>query len=460
MDLATTLLDSFAERFGRHPDRIALEELVAGGARRDVRLTWRDWHELSSRVARALLRDGVQPGEAVAILAGNRNIWPIAEVGVLMAGAVSVGVSPATPVAQVVEQLADCGAVAAIVDSTERLAMLMDARGELPGLQLIICEDGPSNGVRWWGEWLGDTMASAASRPCATPDDIAMLAYVTGPTGELRGARISHRYLMATATSVRTALGLSDADRSLGILPYSDLGERVFGLYTRILSGMASGHVERPEEVWSAACAFEPTVFSGLPGHFVELHESLLAHRGALGRDDRDRWDAAITLGSERAALRQIGRPVPDLLEARWRVATADCSAALSRLLGGHVRLATVRGPGLPAESAAYLDAAGLPVLATHGHVEHLCIAMHRPDDRDTTTVGPPMPGTELRISDDGELLVRRTELTFAGYHGKPNATRAAFTRDGLWLRTGDTAQIEPTGRVRVTGRHTRRGTT
>jgi len=105
MDEGTTLLDVFTARVSRHPDRLALEEIAAGGARRDVRLTWRDWHELSSRVARALLRDGVQSGDAVAIIAGNRNIWPIADVGVLMAGGVSVGVDPASPVAQIVARL-------------------------------------------------------------------------------------------------------------------------------------------------------------------------------------------------------------------------------------------------------------------------------------------------------------------------------------------------------------------
>src|SRR4051812_37449711 len=88
----TTMLDVFRDGAVRHPDRIALEELAAGGARRDARLTWREWHELSTRVARALLRDGVRSGDAVAIFAGNRNLWPIGELGILMAGAVSVAV--------------------------------------------------------------------------------------------------------------------------------------------------------------------------------------------------------------------------------------------------------------------------------------------------------------------------------------------------------------------------------
>ena len=453
MDAEPTILDVFAERVARHPDRIALEELAAGGARRDVRITWREWHELSSRVARALHRDGVQPGDTVAIIAGNRNIWPIADLGVLMAGAVSVGVYPTSPAAQLTQQLGDCGAVAAIVDSTEQLEKLLQARGELPALRLIVCEDGPSNGARWWGEWLGDAMAHGAPLPQATPDDVALLIYTSGSTGEPKGARITHRYISASAAAVRTVLGVGDADRSLSFLPYCHAGERIFGLYTRILCGMAAGHVAEQDRLWDAACAFEPTLFGGLPRYFEKLHESLLLHERALGGGERERWEAAISLGRERSALRRSGEPVPDLLEARWRVAAADCRAELARRLGGSARLATSGGATLPVEVADYLDAAGLTVLGAYGQTEHLCIAMHRPDAWDTGSVGPPMPGTEVRIADDGELLVRRNALTFAGYHARPNATREAFTADGLWLKTGDVAEIAANGRLRITGR-------
>ena len=92
-------------------------------------------------------------------------------------------------------------------------------------------------------------------------------------------------------------------------------------------------------------------------------------------------------------------------------------------------------------------------MLGAYGQSEHLCVAMHRPGAYDTVSVGPPMPGTEVRIADDGELQVRRSALTFAGYHGKPAATRDAFTEDGAWLKTGDLAELLPDGRLRITGR-------
>jgi long-chain acyl-CoA synthetase len=107
----------------------------------------------------------------------------------------------------------------------------------------------------------------------------------------------------------------------------------------------------------------------------------------------------------------------------------------------------------LPVEVADYLDAVGITVLGAYGQTEHLCVAFHRPDAYDTETVGPPMPGTTIRIDVDGEVLLERGPLTFDGYHGRPDATRDAFTADGNWLRTGDLGEITPNGRLRLTGR-------
>lgn len=459
MNHSTTILDVFADRVARHPDRIALEELAAGGAPRDVRLTWREWHELSSRVAAALVRDGVQPGESVAILAGNRNLWPIADVGVLMAGAVSVGACTSSPAWDIVRQLADCGAVAAIVDTMEQLTKLTEARGELPSLRLVVCDAGPSNGARWWGEWLGDAIAAGTPLPAATPDDVALLVYTSDPGAEPKGARLTHRYISACADSLRETLGLGDLDSSLSFLPYCHAGERIFGLYTRILCGMTTGHVTDRSLLRDAARTFEPTVFSASPGDFAALHASLLAHERALGGDDLERWRLGVALGRERSVFRRRGEAVPDILEARWRVASAPCRTELARMLGRNIRLAISDAPALPSEAADYLDAVGLTVLASYGSAEHLCVAMQRPDAHDAQSVGPPMPGTEVRIADDGELLVKRSALTFAGYHGRPAATREAFTPDGAWLKTGDMARFGDDGRLRISGRKTEAGT-
>jgi long-chain acyl-CoA synthetase len=441
-----TTLDVFRARVVRHPDRVALEDLEAGGARRDAKLSWREWHELSTRVARALIRDGVQRGDAVAILAGNRNLWPIAELGILMAGAVSVGVSGDG--AQIVRELGDSRAVAAIVDTTFNLQQLIPHRGELPDLRTVVCEDAASNGARWWGEWLDDSMATDTALPDVAPDDLALLVYTSSPAGDRRAARITHRGIAASAASARTVLDVGERDCAVSVIPYHDAEERMLGLHLRILGGLSVAHVADERMLWSVVGATEATVLIGRARHYEALHEAMVAHEQTLGAAERDAWRSAIGFGRERAALRRAGQPVPDAVEARWRVAMAGSRSARQKL-GATLRIATARGASLAANAAEYLAAMGMTIRGGYGPVEHLCATM-QPADGCSHDAGAPMPGTELGVAEDGELLVRRSALTFAGYHERAESTRDAFTRDGLWLRTGARGLLLPDGHLRL----------
>jgi long-chain acyl-CoA synthetase len=462
--MSGTMLDIFLDRARAFPDRVALEELQTGGTSADLSLTWAQWREASRACAAAFVADGVGRGQCVAILAGNRALWPIADLGVLMAGAVSVGLYPTSAPNQIRDILADCEAVAVVVDTAQQLDKVRAVATELPALKLLICDEPAAGGARTWREHLAHGAITLAKSPQvaaevtwrieqATPDDIALLIYTSGSTGEPKGARIPHRYLTASAESVRDTLGLTDTDSALSFLPYCHAGERVFGLYTRILCGMRVGHVLDHTGLWQAARAFEPTLFGGLPRFFEKIYEALLVHESALGPAARDEWNRAVALGRERYAFRRKGQVVPDDLESAWRSAVRPCAAFVSELLGRRVRLATSGGATLPVEVADYLDALGLTVLGAYGQTEHLCVAFHRPNCYDTDSVGLPMPGTEIAIDVDGEVLVRRNALTFAGYHGKADETRDAFTADGEWLRTGDLGELTPNAHLRLTGR-------
>ena len=461
-----TMLATFLERCDRSPDAVAIEELRVGGADADASMTWAEWRDASRSLAAALVADGMRRGDAVAVLAGNRLIWPVADMGILMAGGVSVGVYPTSAPNQIHELLADSAAVAIIVDTVEQLDKVLSVAPDLSRLRRIVCADvTESNGRHQrWAHYLalgsaelGGSASVAdevrARTESARPHDTALLIYTSGSTGEPKGACIPHRYLAASAASVRDTLDLRADDTTLSFLPYCHAGERVFGLYTRILCGMRTAHVVDHGALWDAARVFEPTVFGGLPRYFEKLYEALVVRERSLEGSARARWREALALGRERSAHRRGGAAVPLALEHQWRNASAPCAEVIREYLGGRVRLATSGGATLPTEVADYLDAAGLTVLGAYGQTEHLCVAFHRPDCYDTETVGPPMPGTELRIDHDGEVLVRRSALTFSGYLAKPDATREAFTADGEWLRTGDLGELTSGQRLRLTGR-------
>lgn len=455
-----TAVSLFLARAARHPERVAMR--VLEGARAGDSLTWGGWAGEAWRFAAALIRAGHRPGEPVAILAGNGPAWPIADLGALLAGGVGVGIYPTSAPAQLAQILADCGAGVLVVDSGEQLAKARAVRAAAPTLRTIVCWEGapaPGGAEVEWEAWLatgGDPAARAeAERRAAAvrPADAAILIYTSGSTGAPKGARIPHRYLAASTASIAASLGLREGDSSLSFLPYCHAAERVFGLYTRIRCGMEAGLLGDHAEVYAAARRYGPTVFGGLPRFYEKVYEALRAEEAGARGAVAGRWGRVVELGRRRSRLRRAGEPVPPTLEVEWAELGAPLFARVRAYFGGRVRVATSGGAAFPTEVAEYLDALGLTVLGAYGLTEHLCVAFNRADRYTFDSAGPPMPGTELRIAADGEILVRRGPLTFDGYHGLPGATRAAFSADGEWLLTGDLGSLDSRGMLRVTGR-------
>ncbi len=460
----------FLEQAASLGDRPALREMKAAGGERDRSVTWAEWAESSRRFAAALIAGGHEAGTVAAILAGNRLVWPVADLGVLLAGGVSAGVYPTSAPPQVAHVLRSSGAAVAVVDTADQLVKIASVAAALPALRTVIVSDAeaaPVDGldVVTLAEWLdrGDRAMDAgaggviaARTTGADPDDTALLIYTSGSTGLPKAARIPHRYLLGSAESVRVTLGLTAEDTSLSFLPFCHAAERIFGLYSRIHCGMEALLVPDHRRVWDAARAYGPTVFGGLPRFYEKAYEAIDALRAAAASDERSRWERVLELGRRRSRVRRRGGTVPATLEAEWRTAAAPFLAAVNDRFGGRVRVATSGGAVLPLEVAETLDALGLTVLGAYGLTEHLCVAFHRPDRYAFDSAGPPMPGTAIRTAPDGEILIRGGALTFGGYLGDDAATRAAFVRDeegAEWLLTGDLGELDADGFLHVTGR-------
>ena len=428
------LVHVFGQRATAMPHALAYAVYPKGARQAAQRITWGELHSASRAFAARLLIAGVRAGDRIAIHAGNRPLWPLADLAVQMVGAIGVGIFPASAPSQVEAMLADAQPVLAITDTAAAFATVREAKDRL-GANFPIVGVGEGDGegnstgqpvgaAPRWEEWRTEgeihLNASAVLRAeldtriaALAPDDIAALIYTSGSTGEPKGALISHRCLAASAQSIAMVLELQSSDSSVSFLPFSHAAERVFGQCTRIHAGMASALVEDPADVFTASADFQPTLFGALPRIFERLYEAaeIARHDGASARD------------------------------------------AITQRIGARCRIATSGGAALPARIALELEALGLPVLGAYGQTEHLCVAMNRRDCMDADTVGFPMPGTEVRIAADGEVQIRRSALTFSGYLNKPDETRDAFTPDGKWLRTGDRGQIDSVGRLRITGR-------
>ena len=416
-----SVLDLFRARAAAEPDGEVLRTMDG------ERITWRSWHDASRSFAAALGTLQLPLNSCVAILAGNRPLWPIADVGTLLAGMISVGIYPTSASAQVEELLTDCDARVIVVDTLEQLEKVNAVRSRLPNLREVIALESVGSAVTGWDAWLArgalafeqdsttairlDTIA----RSCK-PADTALLIYTSGSTGRPKAAKISFECLRASADSVIETLGLTAADSSLSFLPFCHAGERMFGLYTRIVVGMPCLLVIDHHDLWKAARTYEPTLFGGLP-RFYEKVSAALRIEETGGADEASRHRTIATF------------------------------------FGSKLRLATSGGAALPVEVAEHLASYGVAVLGAYGSTEHLCTAFHRPGRHAFDSVGWPMPGTEIRIADDGEVLIRRSALTFSGYLNRLAESREAFTHDGEWLLTGDLGSLSADGALHITGR-------
>ncbi len=420
IDGATPLVHVFDQRARTNPDALAYVVYPRGAYKASVRVTWGELRRTARALAARLLAANVQAGDRVAVHCGNTLLWPTADLAIQMIGAIGVGIYPSSAAAQTQAVLADATPVVVFAGSSEGLQQVRQAQQALNADFAIVGSDEHCGDWTTWcaeGDLMlesSDAVAALAARMQAVrPDDIAALIYTSGSTGVPKGAQISHRCLAASAASIASVLELDSSDSMVSFLPFSHAAERIFGQCTRIHVGMPSALVEDPTDVFPVCRDFEPTVFGGLPRLFERMYEAAAVARSE-GRDPRE---------------------------------------TIVERVGTRCRIATSGGAVLPLRVAQSLEALGLPVLGAYGQTEHLCVTMNRPRELAVETVGRPMPGTELCISEEGEVLVRRSALTFSGYFGKPQETADAFTPDGEWLRTGDLGQVDASGRLHITGR-------
>ena len=374
-------------------------------------ISWKRFEEETYDFATALLSFGLKRGGKVCILMGNVPEWPISDIGTILAGGVGVGLYPTSSAEQVAYIIDHSDAEFVLVDSREQLQKVLSIRDQLRKVRHVIALEA-SNGATSYQDFIARGRAQRARLASllqeraegAAPDDIAIMVYTSGTTGAPKGACLSHRYIINSVESLRQTIPIYDSDVSFSYLPFCHVAERISGLYNRLYAGASAYFVDDLTRLGEYMLEVKPTVFASLPRFFEKIH-------------------------------------------AR---AVAEGSANVKDYFGGRIRLATSGGAPLPLEIAEFFDAAGLPILQAYGLTENVCVAFNRPDNYKFGTVGPPMPGCEVRIAADKEILVR-SEMMFSGYYKAPDETEKVFS-DG-WLLTGDLGEFDEDGFLKIIGR-------
>ncbi|OXM74326.1 MULTISPECIES: AMP-dependent synthetase/ligase [Amycolatopsis] len=440
-------------------DKTAMREKHRGRWRE---WTWAEYAERVANVAAGLRELGVEPGDRVAIHAENRPEWVVADLAVQGIGAISMGVYPTSPEAEVEYLLSHSGAKVLIAEDEEQLDKALAVRGRLPELRHLVVMD--PRGVRV--EALPDLMtfeqlerprdnalrdyADAVARldPAAT----AILVYTSGTTGPPKGAMISHANLVAAGRTFLSALGGGPDDEVLSYLPLCHIAERLTSVIDSVWAGSVVNFGEGGPSFLNDLRDVQPTVFLGVPRVWEKMLAGTEIRMADASRLKRGLYRFWLKQGRRIAPRRMAGR-----LSAADRIRVWLGEILVFRALReklGLVRVHTALSGAAPIapQVLEYLWAIGVPVREGYGQTENTALATLTPErDVRLGAVGKPLDGVEVRIAEDGEILTRSAGV-FQGYYRNPEATAAAVDADG-WLHTGDVGEIDDDGFLRITDR-------
>lgn len=414
-------------------------------------VTCRQFRDDVLALARGLIAAGVEPGARVALMSRTRYEWTLVDYAVWTVGAVTVPVYDTSSAEQLAWILADSGAVACVVETSEHAAMLSGVRDRLPGLRQVWQIDaGDLVRVAAHGRAV-DGEQVEARRGAVSGADVATIVYTSGTTGRPKGCVLTHRNIGLDVGNAVAALPELFHERASTVLflPLAHAFARMIQVgmvqtrATMVHSASMSGVMDqlrryRPTFVLAVPRVFE-RMYNRTQQKAIEKHQGRLfavADRVAV------RYSRALDRPSGPGRLLRLARRVFDLLVYR----------KLRAALGGRCRVAIVGGAPLGERLGHFFRGAGLTPLEGYGLTETSpALATNRPSAMRIGTVGRPLPGVELAIADDGEILARG-DVVFQGYWHNPSATRAAFTADG-WFRTGDLGSLDEDGYLRITGR-------
>ncbi len=427
-----------------------------------VGISWDRFSQEAHEFAYALIAMGLEKGTSVCILMNNVPEWPISDLGTIIAGGVSVGLYPTSSAEQSRYIINHSDAEFVLVDTQLQLDKILRVRKDLPKVKAIIALDETTAhshpGVMSYKDFLKfgrehherahPILQERAEN--AQPEDIAIMVYTSGTTGLPKGACLSHRYVIKSVESLLETIPIYDSDTSFSYLPYCHVAERISGLYNRLYAGAPAYFVDDLTKLWDYMVEVKPTVFGSLPRFYEKLHARIMADVEKAPPEEREQFHWVLSLGRTLSRLRQAKESIPAELRAEYEQKAGPVLSKVKGYFGGRIRITTSGGAPLPLEIQEFFDALGVPILQAYGLTENVCVAFNRPDNYKFGTVGLPMPGCEVKIADDGEILVR-SEMMFSGYYKEPDKTAEVF-RDG-WLLTGDLGELDEDGFLKITGR-------
>ena len=421
---------------------------------------WTDlsYPELYARVrslAHGLIALGVQPGDRVAILSRTRAEWTQADLAILFAGATLVPIYETNSADEVSYVLEHSRARVVFCEDAGQVAKLGAGDGA-GAVEHVIVMDGSSPDAVTFDDLLasgaaGDDAQLDARRAAIAPDDLATLVYTSGTTGPPKGCRLSQRALALNAAMVIEHLPLAAGNVFFTFLPLAHVLTRMVQLVALRVGGTLAYWSGSMETILDDLNTIRPTHLPSVPRVFEKAYMRARMTATEGGPAKRRIFDSAAAIGKRAASRRRRGLPLPPALRLAHAAADRLVLSRVRDVFGGRIELAVCGGAPIDPSVLEFFDACGIPVLEGYGMTETSAVTTLNPlVGRRFGTVGPALPGCEVRIAADGEVLLRGPNL-FAGYDGDPAGTAEAM-RDG-WLYTGDLGTLDADGYLTLIGR-------
>ena len=418
-----------------------------------IEVTASRFHDEVRAVAKGLIAAGVEVGDRVALLSKTRYEWTLFDYAIWFAGAVTVPIYETSSAEQIGWILQDSGARAVVAEGPNHLARVREARGagDLTELQHVwSIEDNAVDVLRRLGSDIPDDLLEQR-RTTATPLDLATLIYTSGTTGKPKGCMLTHgNFMFELGVAVDELADLFDTDdaSTLLFLPLAHVFARIIQVGC-VKSRARMGHSADIKNLVADLGEFRPTFILAVPRVFEKVFNTASQRATADGRGKIFDRAADVAIAWSRA---QDGKRVPLRLRAQHALFDRLVYGRLRQALGGSCGYAISGGAPLGERLGHFYRGIGLVVLEGYGLTETTAaLSANLPDATKIGTVGRPLPGTGVRVADDGELLFRGGQV-FAGYWDNESATNEALDRDG-WFHTGDVGEVDDEGFVRITGR-------
>jgi long-chain acyl-CoA synthetase len=460
-----SLADLFLHRVKATPDAVAFQYPMSDGW---GRLTWRETADRVRALASGLRALGLADEQRVAILASTRLEWILVDTAILCAGGATTTIYPSSTPEECAFIAADSGSSFIVAENAQQLAKLRERRAEMPTVRKVVLIDGTGAGngdAEWvvtWDELVAKGRERDAADPSSyervaravAPESLATLIYTSGTTGRPKGVELTHDCWLYEAEAIEALDMIGASDMHYLWLPLSHAFGKVLQA-AQLRIGFPTAVDGRLDKLVDNLVEVRPTVVAAVPRVFEKVHNKVIT--GAMEKGGLTlrifRW--AMSVGMRCAALEREGKPISTLLGLQRRIADRLVFSKLRERFGGRLRYFISGSAALSREIGEFFHAAGVLLLEGYGLTETSAASfVNRPQRFKLGTVGQALPGTEVRIADDGEVLIRGRGV-MRGYHQLPEQTREVLEppERGGWLHTGDIGELDPAGFLRITDR-------